>query len=314
MTDLSHLWRRTPPAVFPVLLGLLGLGLGWRRFVGTVWWIEGILLAVAAIYVVFAGLYIAKLIRAPGVLKAELNTPPAQAGVAALTMAGMLAAAVLTPHEAHLAIAVLALSVLGHIAYVAVLTRHLMAIPTKPAMVTPALHLPYVGLVLAPMAAIPLGMVALSWILLAVSVPTVLYIGYQSIRNAVTADMPPPLRPTHAIHVAALSIFGSVLWQLGVERLACALLILAALVTLVLLIRWPWLTKAGFTPVWGAFTFPLAALAGLVQFRFGPDAGLWVQLPLFVATLAILPIAFRILRRALNGQLAVQTNAAPRAA
>lgn len=311
MIHLSHLWHRTPPALFPVMLGLLGLGLGWRRALGPDSWVEPVLLAIVALYLFFAGLYVAKLMRHAKILRADMATPPAQAGVAALTMSGMLAAAVLTPLEPHLAAALLALSVLGHIGIMGVLTRHLRAAGIRAGQVTPALHLPYVGLVLAPMAAIPLGWTGLSWALLAVSVPPVLVVGGLSIRNTLRDGMAPPLRPSHAIHVAALSIFGSVLWQLGVERLACALLIVAGIVTLVLVIRIRWLTAAGFTPVWGAFTFPMAALAGLVQFRFGPEAGIWVQIPLAVATVLILPIAARVLRRAFTGALARQTGAAP---
>lgn len=312
MTDLSHLWRRTPPAVFPVLLGLLGLGLGWRRFVGAHVLTELALLIVCVFYIFLTALYIAKLMRHANILRVELTSPPAQAGVAAIPMSGMLVAAVVIPYAPHLAIAILGLSVLGHLVYGVALTRHLRAAGFQSGQVTPALHLPYVGLVLAPMAAIPLGMDGLSWVLLLVSVPGLVVIGWLSIRNTVQAGMPPPLRPTHAIHVAALSIFGSVLWQLGAERLACALLILAGLVTLVLAVRWRWLTAAGFTPVWGAFTFPMAALAGLFQFRFGGDAGIWVQGPLVLATFLILPIAARLLRRTVNGALAQQTGAAPR--
>ena len=70
-----------------------------------------------------------------------------------------------------------------------------------------------------------------------------------------------------------------------------------------------WITAAGYTPLWSAFAFPLAAYAGLLLAL----GGIW-QGPGAVALLAAAVIgpavALRVLRAWASGDLAVRTNAA----
>ena len=133
------------------------------------------------------------------------------------------------------------------------------------------------------------------------------------------ADVPPPLRPLLAIHLAPVSLFGIVSSMLGYEGLVMAFgyIGLTALVVYILGARY--LTKADFSALWGAFTFPMAALANLmfsvalVQARDGlatwslfPVAG---GLILVAATLAIAYIASKVLQLWAKGKLSKATNA-----
>ena len=75
-----------------------------------------------------------------------------------------------------------------------------------------------------------------------------------------------------------------------------------------------WLIAAGFSPLWGAFTFPLAAFANacFALERSGGGEG-WRYaggVGLVVATLIIPTIAVKVLQLWAKGQLAVKTNAA----
>ena len=84
---------------------------------------------------------------------------------------------------------------------------------------------------------------------------------------------------------------------------------LAGAILVLLLIRARWLTAAGFTPFWGAFTFPLAATASL-WLTLG---GIWALpgVAALAGAMALVPwVAWKVLRLWARGQLATITNAA----
>ncbi|WP_199260894.1 hypothetical protein [Paracoccus binzhouensis] len=58
-------------------------------------------------------------------------------------------------------------------------------------------------------------------------------------------------------------MLGNVAAALGWQRAALGFAIASAAVLGLAVLRGHWLTAAGFSPLWGAFTFPLAATAGL---------------------------------------------------
>ncbi|MGA0714283.1 MAG: hypothetical protein ACO3OO_03315 [Gemmobacter sp.] len=76
-----------------------------------------------------------------------------------------------------------------------------------------------------------------------------------------------------------------------------------------LLVAARWLTAAGFSPMWGAFTFPLAAAARAL-IEAGGVFAVMGALALALATLIVPWIALRILRMWADGTLAERTNAA----
>ena len=94
---------------------------------------------------------------------------------------------------------------------------------------------------------------------------------------------------------------------------ALVLFVLAALALIPALalaaLRLRWLTEAGFSALWGAFTFPVAATANL----WLSVGGIW-RVPggvaLVAATLVVLPIGWKVIALWARGQLAIRTNAA----
>ena len=87
---------------------------------------------------------------------------------------------------------------------------------------------------------------------------------------------------------------------------------LAIFAAIALLIRARWLTQAGFSPLWGAFTFPLAAFSGLM-FVMGSQSIVFAvigALSLAGATILIPYVVARVLQLWAKGTPASATNAA----
>jgi tellurite resistance protein len=121
--------------------------------------------------------------------------------------------------------------------------------------------------------------------------------------------IPAPLRPLLAIHLAPAALLGTVAAGFHSEAIWGTFALLSSVGILALLAGAFWLLKAGFSPMWGALTFPLAALA-----NFWLTLGDMWRIPggiaLVAATLIIPPIAIRIFKDWAKGQLAIKTNAA----
>jgi tellurite resistance protein len=155
------LFRRTPPAIFPPILGLFGLGIAWRRGQGAFGLpeapVEGYLGAVTLLFLFALGAYGAKVDAPPrahrgfphaagpgGACRADhvaddagRRGPALRAGLAAWLVAG------------------------GVVLHALVARRRCgcsSAGPEEARQVTPVMHLTFVGLINAPLAAVPLGM------------------------------------------------------------------------------------------------------------------------------------------------------------
>jgi tellurite resistance protein len=120
---------------------------------------------------------------------------------------------------------------------------------------------------------------------------------------------PAPLRPMLAIHLAPASLFATTASLTGHTLLAqgFALLALAILIALLAYIRW--ITETGFSPLWGAFTFPMAAASTALMLQ-GGVLGLIGQGLLVLALGGVPWIAYRVLKLWPGGRLAAKTNAA----
>ncbi|MGC9420608.1 MAG: tellurium resistance protein, partial [Rhodovulum sp.] len=123
-----------------------------------------------------------------------------------------------------------------------------------------------------------------------------------------------PLRPLLAIHIAPACLFGTVAVQLGLEMLAWGFVVLTLLILLVLLLRLRWFLSASFSPLWGAFTFPLAALASFLlnihAAGQGEEFRVLGGLTLVGASLVIPAILVKVMQAWAKGDLGVSTNAA----
>jgi tellurite resistance protein len=314
-----RLFQRVPPAIFPPVLGLLGLGVAWRRG-GDVF---GMPTAVVDIYLGAISLlflyciiaYAAKLIQRPSVLAEDIATLPGRTGVAALAMGVMMQAAILVPHAPGLAAALLTLANLALAVLAAhVLSRRIRGTDTT-GPVTPALQLVFAGFIVAPLAAVPLGLFpgAVTWLVRAILVIALL-LTLLTIRPLLDGKGPVPLRPLQAINLAPAALTATGAFLTGQVWLGQAALVWSAVLFLLLILRARWMTKGGFSPFWSAFTFPLAAFAGALLAAHSVMDSSFLRiaggLTLIAATLLIPPIAFKILKLWATGGLGAKTAAA----
>lgn len=307
------LWRRTPPAIFPSIMGLFGLGLAWRRGIAVFGLPEGlgeVILGAATLLFLFAAMaYVVKLMRRPGVLAEDLRILPGRAGVGTAVLCIYLLAMTVTPYGAAAARAILLAGLAIHSIFVLVLVYVLATGPAPQRRVTPVWHLTFVGYIIAALAAVGLGMEAMALVLFGLSAMLAAFIWAVSIEQFVREDVPAPLRPLLAIHLAPVALLGLVAAALGMEAVAMGCAGIAGLIVLWMLARVVWLTEAGFSALWGAFTFPIAATASLWLALGG--AWRWPGLAMLtVATIVIPAIAFKVVQAWAKGQLAIKTNAA----
>lgn len=312
------LWRRVPPVVFGPILGAMGLALAWRAAIGTFALPRGLAQMADGVMVMVAGFallaYGVKLGRRPGVLAEELRVLPGRAGVAAGVLSLYLLGGLVAPYALGLGRGLLVVGLVAHVAALAVLIGVYRAGPAELRRVTPVWHLNWVGFIVAARVALALGWPGLAGAILWPALAAAVAIWAISAAQLARAVPPAPLRPLLAIHVAPAALIGTVALGLGHPLLASVMAWagLALIVALVASARW--LLAAGFSPMWGAMTFPLSASAGLWVMRAGasgaaPDRA--IAAVLLVGASAMVPvILFLVLRDWARGRLAVKTNAA----
>jgi len=313
--DPPGLWRRVPPAIFPPILGLLGLGLAWRVLAETLPAVAGLaeafLGAVVLLFLYAAIAWTSKPLRRPGVLAEELRVLPGRGGVASAVLCVILTAAVLVPYAPGLALAVAWAGVALLAGLGVMVARTLLTGPEEGRVVTPVLHLVLVGHILAPLVLVPLGQAGVAVVIFWATLAVAALIWAESLRQIATRIPPAPLRPLLAIHLAPLSLFATVAALLGWAGMAAAFAVAGLVLLAVLVASARWLLAAGFTPFWGALTFPLAALATACLRALPDPAGLWLGAALVMAATALnISVAARVLRAWAEGKLAAKTNAA----
>jgi tellurite resistance protein len=307
------LWRRTPPAIFPAIMGLFGLGLAWRRGVVVFGlpnaFCEVILGAVTLLFLFGAVAYMAKVLRRPGVLSEDLRILPGRAGLATATLSIYLLSMTVLPYDAKAAQLILFAGLALHAVLVILMIRVFVTGPAAQRRVTPIWHLSFVGFIIGALAATGLEFYGLAFALFALTSIMAAFIWAVSLEQAVREDVPAPLRPLLAIHLSPVALLGLVAAALGLEMVAMGCAGIAALFVGWLLVRALWLTEAGFSALWGALTFPLAATASL-WLSLG-EVWLWPGLAaLSLATVINPVIAWKVLHSWARGQLAIRTNAA----
>lgn len=308
------LWRRVPPQIFAPLLGGLGIALDWRRataLFGAPEAIAGLLAGMAAAAAAFAALtYGVKLARRLGVIADELAILPGRAGVGAGVLCIYVLAALLAPFAPGVARALLLAGFALHLAF----WVPLIAALRRPGQgrVTPVWHVTFVGPIVGAMAALWLGWSDLARAIWFPAAAMAAIIWAISLRQALTERVPAPLRPLLALHLAPVALLGTVAAGLGWAQVAQGFAAISVIGVALAVLRLRWLTEAGFSPLWGAFTFPAAATAGL-WLAVDDGRGLWhmvAGIGLVAATLLVLPILILIWREWASGRLAVKTNAA----
>ncbi|MGV8986359.1 MAG: tellurium resistance protein [Cypionkella sp.] len=308
----AKLFATTPPSVFTVILGLLGLGLALRRACavlglpgGLVELILGALLALWLFAIVALKL---KVLRRFSVLAEDMRPLPGRAGLAAATMSGMLAAGVLIPYAPRLALFLVLASLAAHAILTAVLLRVLMFEP-EGRIVNPTWHLSFVGFIVAAPVLAQLGWTQSAKVIFALTFLAAMLIWLMSLVQLSRHAPPAPLRPMLAIHLSAASLLSSTASLTEQPDMALALTAFSVLIALALIFGASWLLAAGFTPIWGAMTFPLAAFSTALMVLGGTPATMGALVAL--AALAVIPpISWRVLKLWPGGKLAAKTNAA----
>lgn len=313
----SEFWRRTPPALFPSLMGFMGLGLAWRAAsqfapLGASPVASYAILVLASVMLFFVlASYLSKVSLRPRVILEDMASIPGRAGVSALTLSILLFAAAIVPLSSLVATAALVVGLLGHV-LIAVLALAVMVRTPQGLVVSPAWHLSFVGFIVAALSAVPLGFAVLGQVILGATVLSSALVYGISLFQLSQTETPPPLRPMLAIHLAPLSLFATVASLSGRGLLALVFATLAMGLAGVLISRVGYLIKAGFSPLWGAFTFPIAALSTALFSLSSqvPLLGWFALLPLALATVITPVIVLRVLRMWSSGVLAAKTGAA----
>jgi tellurite resistance protein len=181
--------------------------------------------------------------------------------------------------------------------------------PAEGRVVTPASHLIFVGPILGAVAALAFGWAVLAQALFVATLVAAVGIWALSLNQIVRRIPPAPLRPLLAVHLAPAAIFGLVALGLGWGQVALGFAALGGGLLLALIVSARWLLAAGFSPFWGALTFPLAAYASLLLSLDG-SAALAGAVLLVGATLLIPPVLFKVCQSWARGDLATRTNAA----
>lgn len=306
-------FANTPPAIFPPILGLLGLASALR--VGSGMLGLGPELAdlasglVLPLWVFGACIYAAKILRRSSVILDDLKVMPSRAALAAGSLGGMLAAAHLAEFSVRaagwLTVALLVL----HAGLVGLTVLTLVRLPPEARAVNPGWHMTFVGFIVAAPAAVATGQADLARVLVYATLPVALAIWGASLWQLVRRTPPAPLRPMLAIHLAPASLLSIAASLTGLDLVSAVFAWLALVILLALAAALRWITLSGFSPLWGAFTFPLAA-ASIALMLQGGALG-WAGLALLALGLGVIPwIAVRILRLWPGGRLAAKTNAA----
>ena len=313
------LFQRVPPAIFPPVLGLLGLVTAWFRAVGVFDLPAApVQMASGAVSILFAfctAAYAAKVVRNPRVLPQDLGNLPGRTGLAAWCVAVMVEAVLMLGLSIALAKVLLIVGTLCLFCIAAyVLPLRLRGVDTA-GPITPAMHLVFVGFILIPLAAVPMKMAtaAMPWLIWYCIVASI-FIMAKSLRSLVLKVGEPPLRPLQAIHLAPASFVATGALLTGQPVLSVLALLWASALAALLLWRVRWLTEGPFSGFWSAFTFPVTAYAGALLTGYHVfEVGILKYaggLVLIAATLFIPVIAYRILKLWASGSLAVKTNAA----
>lgn len=311
MTKISNFWRSTPPAIFPVCLGLVGLGMAWRR-APAVFPVPSIIgamfLLLAVILIAFtAGCYTLKVLARPSVIMEDLNRTAARGALPALSMALMLVAAGIYPHNAMIADVVWKLGIVLHVVLLTLLLISLARGDAERRTTNPYLFLAFAGFIVAPIAGIRLGYEIFSAAVFTACLPVYFVILAGSVKNSLLEPVTPSLRAGQVIHLAPVSVFGIVAANLEYNAEFSVAVFLTGLLALILLLWSGWISEGGWRPSWGAMSFPIAAFTQLQLEASARHYGLVSEAMagagLSVGTLLAVFVSYKTLRSWIRGDL-----------
>jgi len=312
------LWRQTPPAIFPVCLGFMSLALGWRKAADVIPAISpdigDLMLAASTGYFIwFLAFYLRKLTVRPMVLFEDMRTPPARAGIAAMAMSMMMLAAALLPLHVYVP-QVWWTGVAMQVAASGIVLHALWRDPPQERYFTTFMYLTFVGPVVGPLAGIPLGYIWQSYALIYAALFAYVIVTIGILNSLWRNPLPPAFRPAMMIFLAPICLLALGFGGLGMEHVFTFFYWVGSAVALVLLFRMRWMMQGGYTPVWAAFTFPIAAFLNVQVMAVAKGHGIWavtgVYAGLLIGTPLILLIAYWSSMGWVTGELSQKSGAA----
>ncbi|MFN3615996.1 MAG: hypothetical protein ACK4WC_15755 [Rubrimonas sp.] len=258
--------RRAPAPLAPVCLGLMGLGLAWRKaaevygapaIIG-----EAILAFAIALSAVVAIKYVSMIRLRPAALTLDLRKPAGRGAVPAGSETLIVGAAALLPYSYPAALAAWLVGVALHLTLAFQLLGLLRGALVKDPRPSGFLLVPFVGPIVAPIAGAEMDLIAPSKLLFWIGLGAYLVLFPLILRRFVTEPVEHVFRPSVFMLVAPPAI-GIVAYEqiypggpLAPWMYAFSCLLLLGMAT-----RRRWLTEGGFSATWGAFTFPFTAFA-----------------------------------------------------
>ncbi|MCW1919574.1 tellurium resistance protein [Rhodobacter sp. KR11] len=304
------LFATTPPAIFPPILGLIGLGLALRQASAVLGFGAGLAELALGLVVGLWGLAVVALLvkvwRRAAVLAEDLRPLPGRAGLAAASMSAMAMGAVLAPYAPGLALALILVALGAHLVLAGLVLGVMRGQGAEGRVPNPTWHLSFTGIIVAAAPLASLGWTGLAWGVTALALACAVAIWALSARQLWQEVPPAPLRPLLAIHLAPAALMSLSFGALGEAWTQRLFLALAVVLALALVAAGRWMLAAGFSALWGALTFPIAALA-LATLAIEPGAGMGVT----ALALGVIPtIAWSVLKLWPGGKLAARSHAA----
>lgn len=297
MTETPSKLQYFPVPIFSTVMGLMGWAMAFHAAPKSVP-LAGVLSTVVlwlgvAVFAGLAALYLLKLARFTGAVKAEWNHPVRLAFFPAISISLLLMGTAMLAHQPVLAKAFWLTGAAGQaVLTLAVVSGWISHRGFEVGQLTPAWFIPAVGNVVAPIAGAQMGFVELSWLFFSAGVVFWLVLLTLVFNRLIFHDpIPGKLLPTLVILIAppgvAFSAYVSLTGQVdGVARVFLnAGYVFAALV----LVQAPKFRKLPFALPWWALSFPVAALA-IASFRFGALTGSGVHTGIGVVILLVLTV------------------------
>jgi len=304
-----------PATFFGMVLGLGGLGTGWRA-AARVWDApaligEALSLAAALIWLIWLVLYVLKWATLREEALAEFQHPVQAFFVALVPVGTLIASLAITPYLPILAWTTFVLGLASQIAFSAWTVGELWQGGRHTDATTPTLYMPTVGgCFVSAIACGSFGYSDAGLLFFGAGFLSLVVLESIVLHRLMTHVLPVGLRATMGLHLATPAV-GSVAYFAVTDgppdRFVQMLFGYALLQALVMVRLVPWLRQQPFSPAAWAYTFgvsalPLAALRFVERGQTGPIATL--AIPLFVgANLIIGWIALRTIRLALMGKL-----------
>ncbi|MGO4526621.1 dicarboxylate transporter/tellurite-resistance protein TehA [Microvirga sp. 2MCAF35] len=304
-----------PSTFFGMVLGLGGLGNGWRA-AARVWGVpapvgEALSLAAAFVWLVWMALYIRKWVISREAALTEFRHPIQAFFIALVPVATLIASIAVAPYLPAAAWAMFMLGAASQVMFSAWMVGTLWQGGRHTDATTPTLYMPTVGgCFVSAVTCGSFGYPDAGLLFFGAGFLSMVVLESIVLHRLMTHALPVGLRATMGLHLATPAV-GSVAYLAVTEgppdRFVQMLFGYALLQALVMLRLVPWLRQQPFSPAAWAYTFgisalPLAALRLVERGQTGPIA--FLATPLFiVANLIIGWIALRTLRLAVSGRL-----------